>query len=50
MDYNIYCVSNSSSNTVVKNTLISFTNLFPQNLDLKNREWGNWNSVYRVTL
>ena len=23
----------------VKNTLNSFTNLFPQNLDLKNREW-----------
>ena len=22
-----------------KNTLNSFTNLFPQNLDLKNREW-----------
>ena len=39
MDYNIYCVSNASSNTDVKNTLNSFTNLFPQNLDLKNREW-----------
>ena len=39
MDYNIYCVSNSSSNTGVKNTSNSFTNLFPQNLDLKNREW-----------
>ena len=39
MDYNIYCVSNASSNMGVKNTLNSFTNLFPQNLDLKNREW-----------
>ena len=39
MDYNIYCVSNASSNTGVKNTLNSFTNLFLQNLDLKNREW-----------
>ena len=39
MDYNIYCVSNAGSNTDVKNTLNSFTNLFPQNLDLKNREW-----------
>ena len=39
MDYNIYCVSNASSDTGVKNTLNSFTNLFPQNLDLKNREW-----------
>ena len=39
MDYNIYCMSNASSNTGVKNTLNSFTNLFPQNLDLKNREW-----------
>ena len=39
MDYNIYCVSNPNSNTGVKNTLNSFTNLFPQNLDLKNREW-----------
>ena len=39
MDYNIYCVSNASSNTDVKNTLNSFTNLFRQNLDLKNREW-----------
>ena len=39
MDYNIYCVSNATSNTGVKNTLNSFTNLFPQNLDLKNREW-----------
>ena len=39
MDYNIYCVSNTSSDTGVKNTLNSFTNLFPQNLDLKNREW-----------
>ena len=39
MDFNIYCVSNSSSDTGVKNTLNSFTNLFPQNIDLKNREW-----------
>ena len=39
MDYNIYCVSNASSDTGVKNTLNSFTNLFPQNLDLKIREW-----------
>ena len=39
MDYNIYCVSSASSDTGVKNTLNSFTNLFPQNLDLKNREW-----------
>ena len=39
MDYNIYCVSNASSDTGIKNTLNSFTNLFPQNLDLKNREW-----------
>ena len=39
MDYNIYCVSNANSNTDVKNTLNSFTNLFLQNLDLKNREW-----------
>ena len=39
MDYNIYCVSNASSDTGVKNTLNSFTNLFPQNIDLKNREW-----------
>ena len=39
MDYNIYCVSNASSDTGVKNTLNSFTNLFRQNLDLKNREW-----------
>ena len=36
MDYNIYCVSNINSDKSVKNT---FTNLFPQNLDLKNREW-----------
>ena len=39
MDYNIYCVSNANSVTGVKNTLNSFTNLFLQNLDLKNREW-----------
>ena len=39
MDYNIHCVSNASSDTGAKNTLNSFTNLFPQNLDLKNREW-----------
>ena len=39
MDYNIYCVSNASSDTDDKNTLNSFTNLFPQSLDLKNREW-----------
>ena len=39
MDYNIYCVSNASSDMYNKNTLNSFTNLFPQNLDLKNREW-----------
>ena len=39
MDYNIYCVSNINSDTGVKNTLYSFTNLFSQNLDLKNREW-----------
>ena len=39
MDYNIYCVSNASSDTDDKNTLNSFTNLFPQNLDLKDREW-----------
>ena len=39
MDYNIYCVSNASSDRGVKNTLNSCTNLFPQNLDLKNREW-----------
>ena len=39
MDYNIYCVSNASSDTGVKNILNSFTNLFPQNLYLKNREW-----------
>ena len=39
MDYNIYMVSNASSDTGVKNTLNSFTNLFLQNLDLKNREW-----------
>ena len=32
-------MSNVISNTGVKNTLNSFTNLFPQNLDLKNREW-----------
>ena len=32
-------MSNAISNTGVKNTLNSFTNLFPQNLDLKNREW-----------
>ena len=39
MDYNIYCVLNATSNTGVKNTLNSFTNLFPQKLHLKNREW-----------
>ena len=39
MYHNIYCVSNANSNTGDKNTLNSFTNLFPQNLDLKNREW-----------
>ena len=39
MDYNIYCVLNASSDMYNKNTLNSFTNLFPQNLDLKNREW-----------
>ena len=39
MDYNIYCVSNASCDTGVKNTLNSYTNLFPQNLDFKNREW-----------
>ena len=39
MDYNIYCVSNASSDMYDKNTLNSFTNLFPQNSDLKNREW-----------
>ena len=32
-------MSKASSDTGVKNTLNSFTNLFPQNLDLKNREW-----------
>ena len=39
MDYNIYCVSNASSDMYDKNTLNSFTNLLPQHLDLKNREW-----------
>ena len=39
MNYNIYCLLNASSNMGVENTLNSFTNSFPQNLDLKNREW-----------
>ena len=32
-------MSNASSDMYDKNTFNFFTNLFPQNLDLKNREW-----------
>ena len=39
MEYSIFCVSNASTNVYKDNKLSTFKNLFPQNLDLKNRNW-----------
>ena len=39
MEYSIFCVSNASTDVYKDNKLSTFKNLFPQNLDLKNRNW-----------
>ena len=37
--YNIYCVSNASSNIFTNNSLTSFKNILPKNLDLEKNQW-----------
>ena len=39
MEHTLYCVSNASTNIYGHNTLTSFKNLLPKNLDLQNKNW-----------
>ena len=37
--YNIYCMSNASGNIFTNNSLTSFKNILPKNLDLEKNQW-----------
>lgn len=37
--YNIYCMSNAGGNIFTNNSLTSFKNILPKNLDLEKNQW-----------